>query len=217
MTRTGFEDGLFAAWRNDPDFVLNRPTARAPASWSPGPTSAPARPASTPCGRCSDYGFRVVISPRFADIFRGNAGKGGLVTACVGQPDVEELWAAAGRRPGDRGDRRPRRAHRVLGRRVRAVRPRRLHPLAADGGPRRRRPDAPPRRRVASSRPGGPPGCRQLPEPATCHGPAPVGSAESFETQQEKGTSVVVSCAVAPNVAANRAIARHRHPRRVLT
>ena len=94
VTRTGFQDGLFAAWRNDPDFELNRPTAEGASILVAGADFGTGSSREHAVWALRDYGFRVVISPRFADIFRGNAGKGGLVTACVGQPDVEELWAA---------------------------------------------------------------------------------------------------------------------------
>ena len=94
VTRTGFQDGLFAAWRNDPDFELNRPSAEGASILVAGTDFGTGSSREHAVWALRDYGFRVVISPRFADIFRGNAGKGGLVTACVGQPDVEELWAA---------------------------------------------------------------------------------------------------------------------------
>ncbi len=94
VTRTGFEDGLFAAWRNDPDFELNRPTAEGASILVAGADFGTGSSREHAVWALRDYGFRVVISPRFADIFRGNAGKGGLVTACVSQPDVEGLWAA---------------------------------------------------------------------------------------------------------------------------
>ena len=99
VTRTGFEDGLFSAWRtNEPDFVLNQARLRtARRSWSPAPTSAPAARASTRCGRCMDYGFRVVISPRFGDIFRGNSLKAGLLTVELAG---EDRAAAVGRHRG---------------------------------------------------------------------------------------------------------------------
>jgi 3-isopropylmalate/(R)-2-methylmalate dehydratase small subunit len=92
VTRTGFEDGLFAAWRNDPDFVLNRPDAKGATILVAGSDFGTGSSREHAVWALHDYGFRVVVSSRFADIFRGNAGKGGLVTACVGQPDVERLW-----------------------------------------------------------------------------------------------------------------------------
>ena len=100
VTRTGFEDGLFAAWRNDPDFVLNRPESAG--RHDPGRrvrTSAPARPASTPSGRCRTTASGSCISSRFADIFRGQRGQGrpGRRPACR-QPDVERTVGRASRR-----------------------------------------------------------------------------------------------------------------------
>ena len=103
VTRTGFQDGLFAAWRNDPDFELNRPTAEGASILVAGADFGTGSSREHAVWALRDYGFRVVISPRFADIFRGNAGKGGLVTACVSQPDVEGLWAALDADPATQG------------------------------------------------------------------------------------------------------------------
>ncbi len=92
VTRTGFEDGLFAAWRSDPDFVLNRPEAEGATILVAGSDFGTGSSREHAVWALQNFGFRVVVSSRFADIFRGNAGKGGLVTACVPQPDVERLW-----------------------------------------------------------------------------------------------------------------------------
>ncbi|MGZ4589489.1 MAG: 3-isopropylmalate dehydratase small subunit [Actinomycetes bacterium] len=94
VTRTGFEDGLFAAWRKDPDFVLNRPESAGASILVAGPEFGTGSSREHAVWALQNFGFRVVISSRFADIFRGNAGKGGLLTAVVAQPDVERLWAA---------------------------------------------------------------------------------------------------------------------------
>ena len=100
VTRTGFEDGLFAGWRADPDFILNNEP------WSHGSVLVAGPDFGTGSSRehavwaLSDFGFRVVISSRFADIFRGNAGKAGLVAAQVEQPDVELLWKRLEQEPG---------------------------------------------------------------------------------------------------------------------
>src|SRR4249919_3820456 len=94
ITRSGFEDGLFSAWRNDPDFILNRDVYAAGTVLVAGPDFGTGSSREHAVWALQNYGFRVVISSRFADIFRGNAGKGGLLTACVGQPDVERLWDA---------------------------------------------------------------------------------------------------------------------------
>jgi 3-isopropylmalate/(R)-2-methylmalate dehydratase small subunit len=94
VTRTGFADGLFAAWRTDPGFVLNRPECAGASILVAGPDFGTGSSREHAVWALRDHGFRVVVSSRFADIFRGNAGKGGLVTALVEQPDVERLWDA---------------------------------------------------------------------------------------------------------------------------
>jgi 3-isopropylmalate/(R)-2-methylmalate dehydratase small subunit len=99
VTRTGFEDGLFAAWRSDPDFVLNRPDAEGASILVAGSDFGTGSSREHAVWALQNYGFRVVVSSRFADIFRGNAGKGGLLTACVSQPDVERLWDSLGGDP----------------------------------------------------------------------------------------------------------------------
>ncbi len=94
VTRTGFEDGLFAAWRSDPDFVLNRPESAGASVLVAGRDFGTGSSREHAVWALLDHGFRVVVSSRFADIFRGNAGKGGLVTAQVDQSDVERIWDA---------------------------------------------------------------------------------------------------------------------------
>ena len=94
VTRTGFADGLFAAWRRFPDFVLNRPEYDGASILVAGPDFGTGSSREHAVWALQDYGFRVVISSRFADIFRGNSLKGGLLTAQVAQTDVERLWAA---------------------------------------------------------------------------------------------------------------------------
>ena len=100
VTRTGFEDGLFAAWRGDPDFILNNEP------WSRGSVLVAGPDFGTGSSRehavwaLMDFGFRVVLSSRFADIFRGNAGKAGLVAAQVEQSDIELLWKRLDAEPG---------------------------------------------------------------------------------------------------------------------
>jgi 3-isopropylmalate/(R)-2-methylmalate dehydratase small subunit len=100
VTRTGFEDGLFAAWRNDPGFVLNAEPYRAGSVLVAGPDFGTGSSREHAVWALRDYGFRVVLSPRFADIFRGNAGKQGLLTGVVPSDDIERLWAALEARPG---------------------------------------------------------------------------------------------------------------------
>ena len=93
ITRHGFEDALFAAWRQDPDFVLVRPEYAGATVLVAGPNFGTGSSREHAVWALADYGFRVVISPRFADIFRGNAGKNGLLTAVVTQDLVEQIWA----------------------------------------------------------------------------------------------------------------------------
>ena len=92
VTRTGFEDGLFGAWRNDPEFVLNRPEYQGVSVLVAGPDFGTGSSREHAVWALMDYGFRVVISSRFADIFRGNSGKAGLLAAQVTQDVVEQLW-----------------------------------------------------------------------------------------------------------------------------
>ena len=100
VSRTGFEDGLFSAWRNDPTFVLNRPEYAAGSVLVAGPDFGTGSSREHAVWALMDYGFRVVISSRFADIFRGNSAKMGLVAAEVAQPDVELLWKLLENEPG---------------------------------------------------------------------------------------------------------------------
>jgi len=100
VSRTGFEDGLFAAWRADEHFVLNMAPYRAGSVLVAGPDFATGSSREHAVWALSDYGFRVVISARFADIFRGNAGKQGLLAAECAQSDVELLWKLLENEPG---------------------------------------------------------------------------------------------------------------------
>ncbi|ANE81329.1 3-isopropylmalate dehydratase small subunit [Mycobacterium adipatum] len=100
VTRTGFEDGLFAAWRNDPSFILNLPPFDRGSVLVAGPDFGTGSSREHAVWALMDYGFRVVISPRFADIFRGNAGKAGLLAAEVSHDDVELLWKLIEQNPG---------------------------------------------------------------------------------------------------------------------
>jgi 3-isopropylmalate/(R)-2-methylmalate dehydratase small subunit len=95
ITRTGFADGLFEAWRtNEPDFVLNRPEYAAASVLVAGPDFGTGSSREHAVWALMDGGFRVVISSRFADIFRNNSTKAGLLTVLLPQDDVEALWAA---------------------------------------------------------------------------------------------------------------------------
>ena len=100
VTRTGFEDGLFAAWRNDPEFVLNKPAYTAGSVLVAGPDFGTGSSREHAVWALQNYGFRVVIGSRFGDIFRSNSGKAGLVIATVEQEVVEQLWTALEARPG---------------------------------------------------------------------------------------------------------------------
>ena len=92
VSRTGFEDGLFAAWRGDPTFVLNHPEFSGGSVLVAGPDFGTGSSREHAVWALMDYGFKVVLSSRFADIFRGNSGKAGLVAAQVTQDVVEQLW-----------------------------------------------------------------------------------------------------------------------------
>jgi 3-isopropylmalate/(R)-2-methylmalate dehydratase small subunit len=92
VTKTGFEDGLFAAWRNDPNFVLNQPQYAGATILIPGPDFGTGSSREHAVWALQNYGFKVIIGSRFGDIFRGNSGKAGLLIAVVDQKIVEELW-----------------------------------------------------------------------------------------------------------------------------
>ncbi|WP_040338244.1 3-isopropylmalate dehydratase small subunit [Candidatus Blastococcus massiliensis] len=95
ITRTGFEDGLFVAWRtNEPDFVLNRPEYADASILVAGPDFGTGSSREHANWALLDGGFRVVISSRFADIFRNNSTKAGLLTVVLPQAEVERLWTA---------------------------------------------------------------------------------------------------------------------------
>ncbi|MBM0124823.1 3-isopropylmalate dehydratase small subunit [Pimelobacter simplex] len=94
VTRTGFEDGLFAAWRNDPEFVANKPEYQGVSILVAGPDFGTGSSREHAVWALMDYGFKVVLSSRFADIFRGNSGKAGLLSVPVEQDVIEQLWAA---------------------------------------------------------------------------------------------------------------------------
>ncbi len=100
VTRTGFEDGLFASWRTDPSFVLNLSPFDRGSVLVAGPDFGTGSSREHAVWALMDYGFRVVISPRFGDIFRGNAGKAGLLAAQVDQDGVELLWKLIEQSPG---------------------------------------------------------------------------------------------------------------------
>ncbi|MEV4318352.1 3-isopropylmalate dehydratase small subunit [Actinocrispum sp. NPDC049592] len=100
VSKTGFEDGLFAAWRTDEHFVLNQEPYRAGSVLVAGPDFGTGSSREHAVWALANYGFRAVISSRFADIFRGNAGKQGLLAAQCEQHDVEQLWKLLEAEPG---------------------------------------------------------------------------------------------------------------------
>ena len=99
VTRSGFEDGLFAAWRNDPEFVLNQEAFKKGTILVAGADFGTGSSREHAVWALQNYGFKAVISSRFADIFRGNSLKGGLLTIIISQEDVEALWKAIEAKP----------------------------------------------------------------------------------------------------------------------
>jgi len=100
VTKTGFEDALFASWRQDPEFVLNQPVYAGASILVAGPDFGTGSSREHAVWALRDFGFKVVLSPRFADIFRGNAGKQGLVAGVISEADLEAAWAAIEANPG---------------------------------------------------------------------------------------------------------------------
>lgn len=100
ITRTGFEDGLFAAWRDDPDFVLNQDAFKDGTILIPGPDFGTGSSREHAVWALQNYGFKVIIGSRFGDIFRNNAGKAGLVVGVVPEETVQHLWGWIEANPG---------------------------------------------------------------------------------------------------------------------
>ncbi|MFL6159599.1 MAG: 3-isopropylmalate dehydratase small subunit [Marmoricola sp.] len=100
VTRSGFEDGLFSAWRSDPDFVLNKPEYAQASVLVAGPDFGTGSSREHAVWALQNYGFKAVISSRFADIFRGNSGKSGLVAAQVDEKVVQKIWDYLDEHPG---------------------------------------------------------------------------------------------------------------------
>ena len=94
VTRSGFEDGLFNAWRADPEFVLNKPQYKNGTILVAGPDFGTGSSREHAVWALQNYGFKAVISSRFADIFRGNSLKGGLLTVIIAESEIEKLWSA---------------------------------------------------------------------------------------------------------------------------
>lgn len=100
VTKTGFEDALFANWRQDPTFVLNNDAYKSARVLVAGPNFGTGSSREHAVWALRDYGFDVVLSPKFGDIFRGNSGKQGLVTGQISEADCELLWSAMEAQPG---------------------------------------------------------------------------------------------------------------------
>ena len=100
VTKTGFEDALFQRWRQDPEFVLNQPAFAQGTVLIAGLDFGTGSSREHAVWALRDYGFQAVIAPRFADIFRGNSGKQGLLTAVVPESVVEAIWAELDAAPG---------------------------------------------------------------------------------------------------------------------
>ncbi|MGP5054584.1 3-isopropylmalate dehydratase small subunit [Brachybacterium paraconglomeratum] len=101
VTKTGFDDGLFHAWRtNDPEFVLNNPAYAQGSVLVAGPDFGTGSSREHAVWALRDYGFKAVLSTRFAEIFRGNSGKQGLVAGILAQDDIEQLWKILEEAPG---------------------------------------------------------------------------------------------------------------------
>ncbi len=100
VTKTGFEDALFHGWRQDPEFVLNKPEFQGASILVAGPDFGTGSSREHAVWALRDFGFNVVLSPRFADIFRGNSGKQGLLTGIITEEDLEKIWAEIDANPG---------------------------------------------------------------------------------------------------------------------
>src|SRR5690606_23920818 len=100
VTKTGFDDALFHAWRQDPEFVLNQQAFQGASVLVAGPDFGTGSSREHAVWALRDFGFRVVLSPRFADIFRGNAGKQGLLAATITEADLERIRAEIDASPG---------------------------------------------------------------------------------------------------------------------
>lgn len=100
ISKTGFEDALFSAWRNDPEFVLNQEPYKNGQVLVAGPDFGTGSSREHAVWALRDYGFKAVFSSKFADIFRGNSGKQGLVAGEITEADTEKLWQAIEANPG---------------------------------------------------------------------------------------------------------------------
>jgi 3-isopropylmalate/(R)-2-methylmalate dehydratase small subunit len=99
VTKSGFEDGLFSAWRVDPEFVMNKPEHKGATILVAGADFGTGSSREHAVWALQNYGFKVVLSSRFADIFRGNSQKAGLLTVIIPQEKIEVLWGAVEANP----------------------------------------------------------------------------------------------------------------------
>jgi 3-isopropylmalate/(R)-2-methylmalate dehydratase small subunit len=100
VTKTGYDDALFYAWRQDPDFVLNRPEYAHGGILIAGPDFGTGSSREHAVWALRDFGFTAVLAPKFGDIFRGNSGKQGLLTGTISEQDVEKIWSIIDAAPG---------------------------------------------------------------------------------------------------------------------
>ncbi|SCX14213.1 3-isopropylmalate dehydratase small subunit [Candidatus Aquiluna sp. UB-MaderosW2red] len=100
ITKTGFEDGLFATWRQDPEFVLNQPQFQGAQVLFTGPDFGTGSSREHAVWALKDFGFKAVFAAKFADIFSGNSGKQGLIAGVVKDSDIEAIWAKIKANPG---------------------------------------------------------------------------------------------------------------------
>lgn len=100
VTKTGYDDALFYAWRQDPDFVLNRPEYAKGGILIAGPDFGTGSSREHAVWALRDFGFTAVLAPKFGDIFRGNSGKQGLLTGTISEQDVEKIWSIIDAAPG---------------------------------------------------------------------------------------------------------------------
>jgi 3-isopropylmalate/(R)-2-methylmalate dehydratase small subunit len=100
VTKTGYDDALFYAWRQNPEFVLNQPQYANGGILIAGPNFGTGSSREHAVWALRDFGFTAVLSPKFGDIFRGNSGKQGLLTGTISEQDVEKIWSIIDANPG---------------------------------------------------------------------------------------------------------------------
>jgi 3-isopropylmalate/(R)-2-methylmalate dehydratase small subunit len=100
ITKTGYDDALFANWRQDPEFVLNQPAYQGAKVLVTGPDFGTGSSREHAVWALRDFGFKAVFSSKFGDIFRGNCGKMGVIAGLISEADTEKLWGATEANPG---------------------------------------------------------------------------------------------------------------------